>query len=140
MNNKNYTDLVESGQYPSDPLVPLDPPFVDERGSIQNLLNTPICGAAIITSRAGTTRSNHKHTHDYHFLHVISGSMLYYERDPDQDGSTIIPVLYGPGQMVFTPPGRVHKTTFPQDCVMLSFSKRNRDHDSHESDLIRVEF
>ena len=42
------------------------------------------------------------------------------------------------GEMVFTPPMKLHRTVFLEDCVMISFSKRNRDHNSHEEDVIRV--
>lgn len=117
----------------------LPTPFIDERGVIQNLVNTSINGAAIITSKAGSIRSNHYHKTDFHYLYVISGSMEYYERTLEEkfDGE---PLIIGAGEMVFTPPLKVHKTVFLQDTVMISLSKRNRDHDSHEEDLIRIEF
>jgi len=51
MKNKEYTDLVDVENYPKNPLVPLDTPFVDDRGVIQNLLNCNIGSAAIITSK-----------------------------------------------------------------------------------------
>lgn len=42
MNNKEYTDLVFKGEYPKDPLVPLDEPFINDAGIIQNLVNCNI--------------------------------------------------------------------------------------------------
>lgn len=140
MNNKEYSDAVENKNYPENPLVPLDDPFINDSGTIQNLLNTTINGAAIITSRAGAIRSNHMHQEDFHYLYIVSGVIAYYERDPGQDGSAMAPMLYTAGQMVFTPPKKVHKVIFIEDTIMISLSKRNRDHDSHEEDLIRVEF
>src|SRR6185436_11073494 len=106
MNNKNYTSAVEKKQYPNEALVPLDTPFIDERGAIQNLLNTPISGAAIITSKAGTIRSNHWHREDFHYLYVFSGSMEYYERDIGIPYSSQSPIIVKTGQMVFTPPNK----------------------------------
>ena len=141
MNNKEYSNAVNEEEYPEDPIVPLDSPFVDDRGSIQNLLNTPMQCASIITSKAGSIRSNHWHRDDFHYLYVMSGSMEYYERnvgmpvDPKQK-----PLIVKAGQMVFTPPNVVHKTVFLQDTVLLSFSKRNRDHVSHEADVIREDY
>ncbi len=141
MNNKEYTSAIEKEQYPTDPIVPLDKPFVDDRGSIQNLLNTNINGAAIIISKAGSIRSNHWHCRDFHYLYVVSGSMEYYERpvgepkDPNKK-----PLLVKAGQMVFTPPKMVHKTIFLEDTILLSFSRRNRDHASHEEDVVREEY
>lgn len=140
MTNKEYTNAVDQKEYPSDPLVPLDSPFVDNRGSIQNLLNTSINGAAIITSKAGSIRSNHWHREDFHYLYVVSGSMEYYERDVGNLDNLQPPIIVNAGQMVFTPPNKVHKTIFLEDTVLISFSKRNRDHKSHEEDLVREEY
>ena len=137
--NKKYTDLVSSGTYPINNIVPLDPSFIDERGYIQNLINSPINGAAIITSKKGSERSNHYHKEDFHYLYVLSGLMEYYERNIDKAFSGK-PLIIEAGQMVFTPPMKVHKTIFLQDTVLISLSKRNRDHDSHEEDVVRVQF
>jgi quercetin dioxygenase-like cupin family protein len=139
MNNKEYTAQVDQGNYPSNKKVPLPKPFVNENGVIQNLLNTSINGTAIITSLAGSVRSNHYHKEDFHYLYVVSGSMEYYERGIEEHfvGE---PLIVKAGEMVFTPPLKVHKTVFLEDTVMLSFSKRNRDHVSHEEDIVRVRF
>lgn len=139
--NKEYTDFVDAEQYPTDPIVPLPLPFADDRGVIQNLLNCSVNGAAIIISTKGSVRSNHWHREDFHYLYVVSGSMEYYERNLRVPApSDYKPLIVTAGQMVFTPPNMVHKTVFLSDCVMISFSKRNRDHDSHESDVVREEF
>jgi quercetin dioxygenase-like cupin family protein len=140
MKNKEYTNAVSEDDFPSDPIVPLDDPFVDERGKIQNLLNTAINGAAIITSKAGTVRSNHWHRSDWHYLYVVSGSMKYYERPVDTDFQDGKSYIVAAGEMVFTPPNFIHKTEFIEDTTMISFSKRNRDHDSHEEDVVREEY
>ena len=34
MNNKEYTDLVSQGNYPNNPLVSLDEPFINNAGSL----------------------------------------------------------------------------------------------------------
>ncbi len=139
MNNKEYTQAVEQQAYPPNAMVPLDAPFIDERGLIQNLLNTSINGAAILTSKKGSIRSNHYHREDFHYLYIISGSMEYYERSINEEfvGK---PLIVNAGEMIFTPPLKVHKTVFLDDTTMISFSKRNRDHDSHEEDLVREKF
>lgn len=138
--NKEYTDAVNASQYPEESLVPLDTPFKDERGVIQNLLNTPINGAAIIASKKGSRRSNHWHKKDFHYLYIVSGKVEYYERNLNEDGSNIKPYIYIAGDMFFTPPNKVHLVVFLEDTVMISLSKQNRDHDSHESDVVRVKF
>ena len=140
MNNKEYGDLVNQGNFPEEIKVPLDPPFIDNRGTIQNLLLSPVNGVSIITSKAGSVRSNHFHIEDFHHLYVLSGSMEYYERNINEDGSHIKPIIIKAGEMVFTAPGKVHKTVFIEDTVLISLSKRPRDHESHEEDVVRIEF
>jgi quercetin dioxygenase-like cupin family protein len=138
MKNTEYADAVHKGRFPDERLVPLDPPFEDARGAIQNILLSPVTSAAIITSKAGSVRSNHYHKTDWHYLYVISGSMEYYERPVD--GANAEPIIVKAGQMVFTPPMHVHKTVFLEDTVLLSLAKNIRDHEHHEEDVIREEF
>ena len=114
MNNKEYTDAVEQGKYPNDPLVPLPASFEDQRGVIQNLVNASINGVAIITSKKGTIRSDHWHREDFHYLYVVSGKMRYleqsgeafYEVYPDEWEKDFI---VGPGDMVFIPAEDKHR-------------------------------
>lgn len=138
MNNKEYTDLVESENFPSEPFVPIDLPFVNDAGTIQNLLNCNIGSAAIITSKKGSERSNHFHLKSWHFLYVISGALKYFERN--LDGSDILIKEYNKGEMFFTPPNKVHKVEFLSDCVLLSLGRFSKDHESHEKDIVREKF
>jgi len=140
MNNKEYTSLVAVGNFPDEIIVPLDPPFEDARGKIQNLVLSPITSTAIITSKAGTVRSNHYHNANWHYLYIVSGSMEYYERDVDVSGENIKPIIVKAGEMVFTGPMKVHKTIFLEDTIMMSFGTGTKDHEHHEEDLVRVEF
>ena len=64
--------------------------------------------------------------------------MEYYECDIDKKYPEQ-PLIISSGQMVFTPPMKIHKTVFLEDTVLISLSKRPRDHDSHEEDVVRVE-
>lgn len=135
--NLNYINAVESGYFPDDPRVPLSDYFEDERGKIQNLLfmNEGVKSVAIITSKAGTERSNHWHRTDWHFLYVLSGEMTYYERHLDINLPQIV-LTVKEGEMVFTPPRRVHKTFFTKDTVLLSCAKNVRSYKKHEQDMV----
>lgn len=139
MDHETYIKLVEKGEYPSDPKVPLPKRFEDARGIIQNLLLTTVRNVALVTSKKGTTRSNHYHKEDWHYLYVISGSFNYFERTLD-GSSDVEPVVVKAGEMVFTPPNKVHKTDFLEDTVMLSMGKNPQDHLHHEEDVVRVPF
>ncbi len=123
----------------SSTLVPLNTPFEDNRGCIQNLLLSPITSVARITSRRGTVRANHYHLTDWHYAFVEAGEILYFERPIDS--STIPdPIRVRSGTMFFTPPNVEHAMLFIEDTVFYTFAKNIRSHESHESDLVRVEF
>lgn len=140
MNNKEYTAKVNNGDFPNEVIVPLDKGFEDIRGKIQNLLLTPITSVAIITSKAGSVRSNHYHLKNWHYLYIVSGSMEYYEREIAESSENIKPIIVKAGEMVFSGPMKVHKTVFLEDTVMMSFGAGTKDHEHHEEDLVRVEF
>lgn len=136
--NKLFTAAVDEGDFPSGSMVPLDDPFVDDRGVIQNLLLTPVTSVAVITSKKGTVRSNHYHKSDWHYIYVVSGRLVYSEREVD--GSSSKSMLVVPGQMFFTGPMKVHKVEFLEDSTIMTFAKNVRSHESHEEDLVRMEF
>jgi len=118
----------------------LEPPFIDNRGTIQNILNIPINSVALITSNAGAIRSNHWHKENDHYLYIISGSVEYYERDLNEDGRNIKPLIFKSGDIFYTPPLKVHKVIFLEHTIMLSLGKNIKTHQAHEDDLVREEF
>lgn len=122
--------------------IELPPTHRDPRGSIQNLLeldalDMPVRGVALITSRARTTRSNHYHRTDSHWLYVLSGSVHYWERALGEPQYPRDPIVYQAGDMFFTGPLIHHRTYFPVETVLLSLSLRPRDTMSHEQDVVR---
>jgi quercetin dioxygenase-like cupin family protein len=137
--NQFYIDRVGKGDYPEASIVPTDDTFDDERGTICNLLLSPIMSVARITSKRGSVRANHYHLTDWHYTLVESGEIYYFKR---QIGSTVIqdPERMPPGTMFFTPPNVEHAMLFTEDTVFFTFAKNIRSHNSHESDLVRVTF
>lgn len=134
-----YLADVERGEYPFNPRVELpSAPFVNGAGCIQNLVIGNFTTATLIESNAGADRSHHYHKTDWHFMYVLAGKMTYYWRPVGGKGlANMCPV--GKGEMVFTPPMVEHSTFFPEATTLLTFSRNRRDHQSHESDLVRVE-
>lgn len=135
--NDSYTSKVESGDWPGDSSVPLDAPFVDARGTIQNLILKPCTSVAVIHSSARTLRANHYHRTDWHYAYVVSGEVLYFER-PVGSAEAPKPRRFGPGKMFFTPPMVEHCMAFPVETVIVTMAKNVRSHESHESDVVRV--
>jgi hypothetical protein len=137
LSNREFTRLVESGSYPDQVIVPLDPPFVNENGEIRNLLLERFTSAAVITSVAGSVRANHYHKTDWHYSYVLSGTVDYYHRP---QGSRRVPSHEScpAGTMFFTPPMVEHAMVFPAATVFLTFAKNIRDHEHHEADVVRI--
>jgi quercetin dioxygenase-like cupin family protein len=131
--------MVDSGEWPSDPAVPLDTPFINENGVIQNLVLKPMTSVAVITSKKGTMRANHYHKTDWHYAYVVSGRILYFERSVDSQ-EIPEPREFKAGEMFFTPPMKEHTMVFPEETVFVTMAKNVRSHESHEADLVRVEF
>lgn len=139
LTSAEYMEAIAKEEYPTDPIVPLAHQFKDERGTILNLIFSDIKSVALISSHKGTERSNHYHKTDSHFLFVLFGEMEYYERnleDPFDDTHIIVKQ----GQMVFTPPLKVHKTVFTKDTLLLSCSKQTRTYELHKEDMVKENY
>lgn len=133
MNNKEYGDLVNSGAYPNDIEVPLDKPFVDSRGIIQNLWLSQSGSITIIDSNKGAIRAQHKHTLDWHTAYIISGSLLYVEGEDKKQ----ITKQFNAGSLFFTRPGVYHEMHFLEDCKMITVNNMCKNHENYEKDVKR---
>ena len=137
VSNREYSRLVDAGNYPEQIDVPLDAPFVNDNGKIQNLLLERFTSAAIITSVAGAVRANHYHKTDWHYSYVVAGAVQYYWRAVGSHESPKSQ-LFPAGTMFFTPPMVEHAMFFPEASSFITFAKNVRDHEHHESDVVRV--
>lgn len=120
------------------PIVSLPMPFVDDRGSIQTLVNGGIHAIQVITSKAGSVRANHYHKKDSHYMYVVSGRMLYIERPAETDMEPTWTYVNA-GQLVYTAPMVEHAVEFLEDTVFLNITGQSREHDIYEDDLVRVQ-
>jgi quercetin dioxygenase-like cupin family protein len=135
MTHEEYVARVLAGVYPADRLVPAADSFANGNGVVDNLLLGACGGVSLIRSPRGVVRSNHYHKTDWHFLHVLSGGVLYIERElPHLDAHYYVSA----GQTFFTPPNVPHVVLFLLDSVLISMSRLARTHAEHESDVVRV--
>ena len=118
-------------------IVPLRPPFVDERGDIHNLLDTALGSVAVIRSVKGAVRGNHYHKTDFHYCWLQRGKMVYAHRPV---GETAAPRQWviAPGQMFYTPPMHEHVMRFTEESVLFVFARNNRQMANYEADTTRV--
>ncbi len=124
--------------WPDQYLVNLEKPFVDDRGTIQPLVDQMMKSAVLIESKKGSLRANHYHKTDWHYCYVISGSIEYFHR---RTGSDLEPekILVKKGQMIFTPPMVDHAMKFPTDTLFLTLSRNARDQKTYEEDVVRIQ-
>jgi predicted dehydrogenase/quercetin dioxygenase-like cupin family protein len=137
MQNWKNVVLDEQSMWPKETRVELEAPHVDQRGSIQPLVNFPMKNLSLISSKKGTVRSNHYHATDWHYMYVLSGSFDYYYR-PTGSGEKPKVITVKAGEMVFTPPMEDHATVFLEDTQLLAMSRNPRDQETYESDVRRV--
>lgn len=127
MDNKTYVDLVNTSDYPKEEQVPLDPPFKDGRGIIQNLWLGESKSVTFISSKAGAVRARHKHTNDYHATYMISGCVKYVELQDDEK-TVMSENVYKEGEMFFTKPGVFHIMEFLKDSQMVTINGMVKNH------------
>jgi dTDP-4-dehydrorhamnose 3,5-epimerase-like enzyme len=136
---KEWKDIKLDNEtmWPTEGIVELEPPHVDNRGSIQSLVNFPMKNISLISSKKGVVRSNHYHLTDWHYMYVLSGSFDYYYR-PTGSNEDLRFVHVKAGGMVFTPPMEDHATVFLEDTKLLAMSRNPRDQETYEKDVRRV--
>ena len=127
----------EMKDWPKHPLVNLEKPFVDLRGSIQPLVDSIMKSAVMIHSKAGSLRANHYHKTDWHYCYVIYGKIKYYYKELNSDKGPEL-LIVEKGNMVFTPPLVEHCMKFPEDTLFLTLSRNPRDQETYELDVIRT--
>ncbi len=127
----------EKSLWPSKPLVDLQKPFVDKRGSIQPLVDLMMKSAVMIESKAGSLRANHYHKTDWHYCYVIQGKIEYFHRELNSSSKAEL-IIVKKGNMIFTPPLVEHCMKFPEDTLFLTLSRNPRDQETYEADVVRV--
>ena len=127
----------EMESWPSEPLVKLQNPFIDRRGSIQPLVDLMMQSAVLIESKAGSLRANHYHKTDWHYCYVISGQIQYFYKNVKSNKMPEM-ITVKEGNMVFTPPLVEHCMKFPEDTIFLTLSRNPRDQETYEADVVRV--
>ena len=127
----------EINSWPKEPLINLSSPFVDNRGSIQPLVDLMMKSAVMINSKAGSLRANHYHKTDWHYCYVISGQIEYFHRKFNSKKEPEI-IIVDQGSMVFTPPMVEHCMKFPVETLFLTLSRNPRDQETYEADVVRV--
>lgn len=122
-------------------VIKIKPEFVDDRGYISRLVDQdkyPLRAVLYITSKAGTTRANHYHKKDAHYVYCLSGKFKYSEKDMSKPDTQTESVMLEPGDLVLSSPMIAHRMDFLEDSVFLAFTTEKRDQDEYEGDTVRL--
>jgi dTDP-4-dehydrorhamnose 3,5-epimerase-like enzyme len=123
--------------WPKSVIVQLESAFIDQRGTIQPLVDLPMESCVLIESKKGTVRANHYHKTDWHFCYVLYGQIDYYHRPTGSDAKPE-KVTVHKSQMFFTPPLVDHAMVFTEDTAFLTFGRNSRSQEVYESDVVRI--
>ena len=134
---ENPLTKQEMEQWPSSPIVNLEKPFVDVRGSIQPLVDLMMRSAVMIESKAGSLRANHYHKTDWHYCYVLYGEIIYYHR-PHGSKEKPKKVIVKEGELFFTPPMIEHAMVFEKKTKFITWGRNSRVQEVYESDVYRV--
>lgn len=134
MNNKEYVSKVNASNFPKDVEVPLDTPFIDQRGTIQNIWLGQSGSITIIDSKKGSIRAKHKHTEDWHATYILSGRVKYIEGEPNIEQ---VEKIFESGSLFFTRPDIYHIMEFLEDTKIITINGILKDHDSYNKDVVR---
>jgi len=107
--------------------------FVDKRGKITNILESPVTSIVIITSKKGAIRANHYHKRDSHWSYIIKGKMEYYE---ERKSGKIEKVIVKEGEMVYSAPGVPHAMKFLESSIFLAMTTKKRLKGRYDKDTI----
>lgn len=119
---------------PNEIVKTIKPEFSDNRGSIANILEKPICHVAIITSKKGSIRANHYHPKQFQYVYLISGEYESISKNLKAKDAKKQKIVVRPGNLVITPPMTAHAMRFLEDSVMLNLTtgqRYNRNFERH---------
>ena len=123
-------------------LVHAKPEFVDARGGIARIIDQdkfPIRAVLRITSKKGTSRANHYHKTDYHYIYIESGKCEYSEKDSKDPNAMTETVVMNPGDVVLSKPEMIHGVKFLEDTVFFAFTSERRGQKEYEEGVKRIE-
>ena len=131
------TAAVLRDKYLNNPVVALETPHSDNRGSIIPVVDEKMESCVIITSKKGTVRANHFHKTDWHYCYLTEGEIDYFWRSTG-DKNKPKKVTIKPGQCFFTPPLVDHAMVFTMDSSFICLGRNPRDQATYEADIERI--
>jgi len=120
--------------------IKIKPAFVDERGSIWDLLmNEQIDHVGMLISKKGSIRGKHYHKVQKQYTLVLKGKIRIVTKNVTKADSKIESLDINEMEMVLFPPFYYHSLEALEDSKCLIFTSKSRIGNSYEEDTIRIE-
>jgi dTDP-4-dehydrorhamnose 3,5-epimerase-like enzyme len=118
----------------------IKPVFVDERGSIWDLLtDETIQHVGFLVTRKGAVRGKHFHKEQKQYTLVTKGKMKITVKDLKNNDSGVREFELGVNDMIMFPPYHYHSIEALEDSECLVFTSKSRKNSGYEDDTFRIE-
>ncbi|MEK6947073.1 MAG: WxcM-like domain-containing protein [Nanoarchaeota archaeon] len=121
-------------------IIKLEPAFVDDRGSIWDLLSdNTIHHSGYLISKKNSIRGKHYHKEQKQYTLLLKGLMELSIKNLKDPKSPLEVFQLHPFEMVLIPPFHYHSLNALEDCECVIFTSKSRTNMSYEEDTFRVE-
>jgi len=118
----------------------LQPAFVDERGSIWDLLSDDtIHHSGYLISKKNSIRGKHFHKQQKQYTLLLKGVMEISIKNLKDPQSSLEKYVLHPFEMILIPPLHYHSLLSLEDSECLIFTSKSRTNMGYEEDTFRVE-
>ena len=121
-------------------IIKLNPAFVDDRGSIWDLLSDDtIHHSGYLISKKNSIRGKHYHEEQKQYTLLLKGSMKLSIKNLKDPKSSLEVFVLGPFEMILIPPFYYHSLEALEDCECIIFTSKSRSNMGYEEDTFRIE-
>ena len=117
----------------------IEPAFVDERGSIWDLLTTEkVHHVGFLISKKGSIRGKHYHKEQKQYTLVLSGKVRIVVKNLLENNAKLETCDLQKMEMVLFPPFHYHSVEALEDSECLVFTSESRSGTGYEDDTFRI--
>jgi len=117
----------------------ISPAFVDERGSIWDLVTDNIDHVGLLISKKGSVRGKHYHKEQKQYTLVLKGRMKIITKDMSDIVSSIKEFELSEMEMILFPPYCYHSLEALEDSICVIATSKSRKDNGYEEDTFRIE-
>ncbi len=115
------------------------PAFIDERGSIWDLVSDNTDHIGLLISKKGSIRGKHYHKEQKQYTLVLKGKMKIITKDISNLESRMEEFELSEMEMICFPPYCYHSLESLEDSTCVIATSKSRKDDGYEEDTFRIE-